>query len=220
MDPLLPALRTAYADLGAVVGSLDEPASWRPSGCAGWAVRDLVFHLLGDAQRALVALAGDRPTGPVDRDAVSYWQDAPGRADPDSRNLRATRTMASAWRLDALVGQYGETSRAVLALAARVPAGTLVATQGHVLTVDDLLATLVTEAALHHLDLVDQLARPGPRGEPLAVVRRTLDALLGRPTPVDADDRTWALLATGRQPLTPTQRQALGSDADRLPLIR
>ena len=31
--------------------------SWAPTGCTGWAVRDLVHHCWSDAQRALVALA-------------------------------------------------------------------------------------------------------------------------------------------------------------------
>jgi hypothetical protein len=73
----LEALDAAYGDLSNVIGSLDEAASWRSTRCTGWVVRDLVFHLLGDAQRGLVALAtpADRP---ADRDAISYWIDAPG----------------------------------------------------------------------------------------------------------------------------------------------
>jgi hypothetical protein len=78
---------------------------------------------------------------------------------------------------------------------------------------------LVTEAALHHLDLVEHLDAPGPSAGPLAVVRRTLDGLLGRPAPPDWDDITWALVGTGRRPLAPHARTALGADADRLPLL-
>ena len=51
------ALRVAYTDLTALVGSLDEDTSWVATACAGWTVRDMVQHLLADAQRALVALA-------------------------------------------------------------------------------------------------------------------------------------------------------------------
>ena len=36
----LDALRIAYGDLAALAVSLDEDASWRPTACAGWAVRD------------------------------------------------------------------------------------------------------------------------------------------------------------------------------------
>jgi hypothetical protein len=46
-----------------------------------------------------------------------------------------------------------------------------VKTQGWVLTVADLLSTLTVEAAVHHLDLVLRLDRPGPAAAPLAEVR-------------------------------------------------
>jgi len=182
------------------------------------AVRDVVFHLLGDAQRALVSLLTPSD-GPADRTAVTYWIDSPGQHDPDSRGLRATRTMASAWSLPYLVETYVRTSTAALALAGRTPPDTLVATQGHVLTARDLVATFAVEAAVHHLDLVVELDRPGPRAEPLALVRQTLDGLLGRPVPVAWDDRTWALAGTGRRPLDAAERHAFGADADRLPLL-
>lgn len=215
----LDALRIAYGDLTALATSLDEAASWRPTGCAGWAVRDLVHHLLGDAQRALVALATPA-AGPADKDATTYWITAPGAPDADSRGIRASRTMASQWRLDFLTASYAETAAAVLTLAGRAAPEDLIATQGHVLSVADLLATLVVEAAIHHLDLTVDLDRAGPRPEPVAVTRATLDALLGRPTPAEWDDEQWLRAATGRADLTDEQRDYLGPDAERLPLLR
>lgn len=213
-------LQTAYGDLSELAAGLTEAASWRPSGCAGWAVRDLLLHHLGDAQRALVALATASPRGVCDRDAVSYWTDSPGQADPESRRLRATRTVASAYRLEALQAVYLETLHAAVAVASRTAPSAVASTQGHVLRVDDLLATLVTEAALHHLDLVAYLdGAPGPAAGPLEVVRRTLDGLFGGPAPADWDDVTWALVGTGRKSLGPRERAALGADADRLPLL-
>jgi hypothetical protein len=223
----LEALRTAYRDLAAIFGDLDEQAAWRATGCIGWSVRDLLLHQLGDAQRAVVALAGaapgDDPIGPPDRDAVSYWSDFPsGATDHQSRQIRATRTIAATWQFAQLVVTFAETSQAVVTLAARTPSDQLITTQGHVLRVADLLATLVFEAAVHHLDLVVALDRPGPRAAPLAVVRTTLDGLLGVPAPPEWDDVTWARLGTGREDLTALQRAQLAAmDADpaRLPLL-
>ncbi|MDP9072721.1 MAG: maleylpyruvate isomerase N-terminal domain-containing protein [Actinomycetota bacterium] len=217
MSEGLGALSVAYRDLAQFAAWLDEPASWRPTGCAGWAVRDLVFHLLGDAQRALVAFATPA-SRPADRDAVTYWIDAPGQADPESRNLRATRTMASAWRLTGLTVAYRETARAVVTMAGRVAPHALIETQGHVLRADDLVTTLAVEAAVHHLDLVVDLDRPGPGPEPLALVRRTLDRLLGHPVPVNWDDETWARAGTGRRRLSPAEQEMQGDDAARFPL--
>ncbi len=94
------------------------------------------------------------------------------------------------------------------------------ATQGHVLRVDDLLDTLVVEAGLHHLDLVVALDRPGPSAGTLAAVRATLDARLGHASPAVWDDARWARLATGRAGLDADAAALLGEDASRLPLIR
>jgi hypothetical protein len=215
----LAALRIAYSDLAALAVSLDEAASWRPTGCAGWAVRDLVHHLLGDAQRALVALATPA-AGPADKNAVTYWLDSPGACDPESRGIRASRTMASQWRLDFLTASYAETAAAVLTLAGRAAPDDLIATQGHVLSVDDLLATLVVEATIHHLDMTVCLDRAGPRAEPVDVTRATLDALLGRPTPETWNSEQWVRVATGRAELAEEHRCHLGRDVERLPLLR
>ena len=230
VDDELTALTTAFRDLLAIVTELDEQASWRPTGCTGWSVRDLLLHLLGDAQRALVALAGASDGtqgtpehGLPDRDAVTYWSDFPASApDPQSRQIRAIRTIAATWRFDGLVDAYVETAQAVLALAARTPSSQLITTQGHVLRVADLLATIAFEAAVHHLDLVVDLDRPGPGAVPLTLVRRTLDGLLGIPAPPAWDDAAWARIGTGRQPPTSAERAelaALGADPDRLPLL-
>jgi len=128
--------------------------------------------------------------------------------------------MASQWRLDFLTAGYAETAAAVLVSAERVTPEQLVATQGHVLSVTDLVDTLVVEATVHHLDLIVDLDRPGPRPEPVAVTRATLDALLGRRTPAAWDGEQWLRAATGRAAPTEEQRAYLGPDAERLPLLR
>jgi len=111
--PSLDALRVAYGDLAALAVALDEQGSWRPTGCTGWCVRDIVHHLLGDAQRALVALATPA-AGRADRTSATYWTDSPGAPDEDSRGIRATRTMASQWSLKYLTATYAETASAVI----------------------------------------------------------------------------------------------------------
>jgi len=54
--------------------------------------------------------------------------------------------MASQWRLEYLTATFAETTTAVVTLAGRAIPEDLVVTQGHVLSVGDLLATLVVEA--------------------------------------------------------------------------
>jgi hypothetical protein len=63
--------------------------------------------------------------------------------------------------LAALRVAYVETGRAVVTLAERTDARACVATQGHTLLVEDLVATLAVEAAVHHLDLVTDSTVPG-----------------------------------------------------------
>ncbi|MEU0409493.1 maleylpyruvate isomerase N-terminal domain-containing protein [Streptomyces griseorubiginosus] len=213
-------LRAAYQAFAAVVRPLGDEESWRPTGCTGWAVRDLVFHCAGDAQRALVALHTPG-AGPPDRDAVTYWQDwAP---DPvGAANGRRWSRVCAGMFLDfrQLRDLYLETTAATVRAAADTPAELRVSTQGHVLTAADLVSTLAVEATVHHLDLVTDLPdAPGPAPEGLAAVRATLDGLLGRPLPLDWSDEHYARAATGRAPLTDTDRLTLGADADRFPLL-
>ena len=213
-------LRAAYEAFAAVVRPLGDEESWRPTGCTGWAVRDLVFHCAGDAQRALVALHTPAD-GPPDRSAVTYWRDwAP---DPvGAANGRRWNRVCAGMFLDfrELRDLYLETTAATVRAAADTPAELRVSTQGHVLTAADLASTLAVEATVHHLDLVTDLPdAPGPAPEGLAAVRATLDGLLGRPLPLDWSDEYYARAATGRAPLTDTDRLALGADADRFPLF-
>ncbi|WP_037570503.1 maleylpyruvate isomerase N-terminal domain-containing protein [Phaeacidiphilus oryzae] len=223
-------LAAAYEPLLDTVGGLTDEQAWRPTRCTGWMAGDLIFHLLADAQRALVAFGSPAAAGAAaGTDAVGYWKEwHPARGPEEAelarqaeRQLRNTRIMASVWSgIRPLADLYTETARAVLALAARLPGTEVVRTQGHLITVDDLLDTLAVEAAVHHLDLLAGLPEaPAPAPEGLAAVHRVLDGLLGHPPAVDWDDTAYALAGTGRVPLTDAERRALGPDADRFPLF-
>jgi hypothetical protein len=212
-------LRTAYGDLSRVLAALTADEAWEPTGCAGWTPVDLGFHLLGDARRALVALSTPAEGG-ADTDAVSYWTAWRPPAPEDDAALWSTRIAASTQGgLPAIATRYAETTAAVVVSAGRLRGTDLVRTQGRVLRVDDLLSTLVVEAAVHHLDLVRSLDRPGPGDEPLAEVRRVLDGLFGRPLPERWDDATAALRGTGRERLTAADRLELGPGVGRFPLF-
>ena len=121
--------------------------------------------------------------------------------------------------LRGIATRYAETSAAAVVAADRADAEALVGTQGRVLTVADFLSTLVVEAAVHHLDLVVRLDRPGPAAESLAEVRRVLEGLLGTPLPASWDDVTAARRGTGREPLTADDRAELAERTAALPLF-
>ena len=209
-DVLNDSLVTLLSDLSA----LDDQRGWRPTRCAGWSARDLVFHLLGDAQRALVALHAPA-SAPPDVAAVTYWRDWRPATPGADAGRRGTRIMASAWSvIDPLIDLYTETARAVLVAVEERSADELVATQGHVITVGDLCSTLAVEATVHHLDL--DLGPPSQRG--LGEVRRVLDGLLGRPAPI-ADEERYAMIGTGRISLSKDEQTLLGADAAAFPLF-
>jgi hypothetical protein len=69
-------LRTAVAEIP------DEEFE-RPSGCTGWLVRDLVCHLVIDAQDVLITLVTPAETEPT-VDALTYWDlvEPPTGEDP------------------------------------------------------------------------------------------------------------------------------------------
>ncbi|MFG2356279.1 maleylpyruvate isomerase N-terminal domain-containing protein [Streptomyces sp. NPDC048521] len=220
--PTSPALtlRAAYAAASAVVSALGDEESWLPTGCTGWAVRDLVFHCLQDAQRGLVALHTPSDE-PVDRDAVTYWRDWRPDSAGAANGRRWARVNGSMF-LD--FGQlrelYLETLSAAVHAAQTADPDRQVATQGHVLTAGDLITTLAVEATVHHLDLTVRMPlAPAPSPEGLAAVRATLDGLLGRPALPEWSDDHYARVGTGRAALTGAERAALGAAADRFPLF-
>lgn len=240
----LRALAETYRAVTAVIRDLPEESFGAPTRCAGWAVREVLFHLLLDPQRALVAFAtptGDRAT----TDLVEYWRPyRPGREGAERHAEYVRRCAAAYSNPSVLAGQWEETSEAALRSASAVVAGAWarshrlaraargrgreeaapppprVRTQGLVIAVPDFLATLVVEAALHHLDLTVNLdAAPAVPAAALRIVRTTLDGLLGTALPPEWDDRTCALAGTGRQELSGAERAQLGPLQERFPLL-
>lgn len=211
-------LRAAYQPLLELADEVDDERGWLPTRLPGWTVRDALFHLAGDCQRALVAL-GSPTDEPPDTDAVSYWSEWKPGTDGAKAGLRGTRIMASVWTTArGPAGLFAETGRAVLVIASRTDASSVVGTQGRRLTVDSLLRTLCVEATVHHLDLDSVLARR-PAAEALAETRRALDGLLGTPAPASWDDIRYCLVGTGRLPLSDEERLELGALSERFPLF-
>ncbi len=212
-------LAEVYGALTACVRDLDEEglaASTRTD----WTVAELLFHLLLDAQRALVTLATPADE-PPDTDAVSYWLDwNPAAGDGGASHAEFVRAAAAAYSSPRVVVEHWTETAAAAARAALIaPEDDVVATQGHRLALPDFLSTLVVEGAIHHLDLTAHVPGPPVPVAALGEVRRVLDGLLrGRP-PAGWDDEDYALKGTGRQPLTDADRDALGPLADRFPLL-
>lgn len=207
------ALRTAVAEL-------PDEAFARPSGCTGWLVRDLVCHLVVDAQDVLITLVTPAEGEPT-RDALTYWDVSatpPTGEDPlDALTVRLAAAYEEPWLLKFHLDDVGSAAGRAAALAdpeARV------STRDEVLTTADYLTTYVMEWTLHHLDLVADLpnvARPPAEG--LARSREMLEQIAGAAFPASFSDTDALLIGTGRRAPTEAQRADLGELDGRLPLV-
>jgi uncharacterized protein (TIGR03083 family) len=217
------ALEAAYSGLTGVVADLDDLDLLLPSGCRGWSIADLMLHVTLDAQRALVALATPSDATP-DVDFVSYWRGFPGAGDPDASFAHGQwvrRSAAAFHRPTGIVDRWTETAAAAARAAGTANPDGRIATQGHVLTVPDFLATLVTEAVIHHLDAIVALpGTPEPAPEAAALALATLSGLASP----DGLPASWSGPETlrkgsGRQALDDADRRTLGVRAELFPLL-
>lgn len=207
------ALRTAVAGLA------DEDFG-RPSGCAGWLVRDLVCHLVIDAQDVLITLVTPAD-GPTTRDAITYW--TVGHAPPtgdDPLDALIVR-LAAAYVEPGLLRFHLDDLGAAAGRAASLADPTMtVSTQDHVLTAGDYLHAYVMEWTLHHLDLVAELPHvAGPPAECLAESRRMLAAIAGAAFPDSFTDTDALRVGTGRRAPDAQESERLGPLAKRVPFV-
>ena len=220
---LAAALHSAYAGVTAVVADLDDHDLLLPSGCHGWTICDLLLHLTLDPQRALVALHTPAD-GPPDADFISYFRSFPGSDDPGTAVAHAQwvrRTASAFTRPSGVVERWTETVAAAGYAAGRADPASLIRTQNLVLPVPDFIATLVTEAVIHHLDLIVSLPdAPEPSPEAAEIALSTLEGLAGSEgLPAHWSEREALLKGSGREELTAEDREALGDRAVLFPLL-
>jgi uncharacterized protein (TIGR03083 family) len=216
------ALRSQCATISRQLLNLSEQEFARPTRLRPWDVRHLAAHLYRDLERVPLALHEQGPVMPsADTDVVTYW-------DYD-RTENAARTQA---RADLIVASYdtgaalarafdGMQQRAVSMLDDMDP-DVIVRTWAPVMRVDEFAATRVVEVAIHGLDLADALARsPETDDDALEITSDVLRRLLAEPLPpgLDWDVTTWIEKGSGRSPLTPVERAALGTLAAAFPLL-
>ncbi|MEU3270004.1 maleylpyruvate isomerase N-terminal domain-containing protein [Saccharomonospora sp. NPDC006951] len=204
--------------LRAAVDELSGQDWERPSGCAGWLVRDLVCHLVIDAQDVLITLVTPVDAEPT-TDAVGYWKlvDPPRGDDPlDALIPRLAAAYGDPELLRFHLGDVGSAAGRAAALADRAAT---IGTQDMVLTAGDYLTAYVLEWALHHLDLIACLpSAEEPPEETLAQARGMLERIIGSPLPASLSDKDALLVVTGRRSPTDEEKAALGCLAARLPM--
>ncbi|MET9630734.1 maleylpyruvate isomerase N-terminal domain-containing protein [Lentzea sp. NPDC006480] len=190
------------------VGELTDDDFARPTGCEGWLVRDLVCHLVIDAQDVLITLV--TPTADaVTHDSVTYWKVSGSPSDDPLSALivRLAAAYGEPWMLKHHVDDVGQ---AALRAAELADPTLKVSTQDMVLCTSGFLGAYVWEWTLHHLDLVMHLPdAAGPPAEALARCREMLEQIAGA-FPASWSDADVLLVGTGRRAPTEAERAELG----------
>ncbi|PRY45027.1 maleylpyruvate isomerase N-terminal domain-containing protein [Umezawaea tangerina] len=211
---------SSWKALLAAVADLPADAFARPSGCTGWLVRDLVCHLVIDAQDVLITLATPADSPPT-RDALTYWELSTTPPTGDDPLDALTVRLAAAYQDPTLLQFHLDDLGSAATRAASLADPTLhVGTRGQVLTAADYLSAYVLESTLHHLDLTTHLPDvAGPTVEGLAWSRRALEAIAGEAFPASWADRDVLLVGTGRRVASGAEAAELGALAARLPFV-
>lgn len=209
------AFRAEAAQLCAVLADLDEADFDRPTNCPPWTVRDLVAHVRIAVERLTEVLTQPAPTQ-VDTDAAGYFAAAKFVAEKDRARVdQAQQEAAALGTGSALVAYLDRTWRTADQAVAAAPARRPVRTpHGDRMALSDFLLTRVVELGVHGLDLAAALTRHPWLTTPAAAL---IADLLAGPAGPDApaalgwDRLTFIAKATGRTPLTTTER----AEADR-----
>jgi hypothetical protein len=207
------ALRTAVAELS------DEDFA-RQSGCTGWLVRDLVCHLIIDAQDVLITLVTPTETEPT-RNEVTYWEvaETPPTGD-DPLDALIVRLAAAYEEPRLLKFHLDDVGSAAGRAAELVDRSARVATRGEVLTTGDYLSAYVLEWTLHHLDLIAHLPDAAePPADGLARSRKMLEKIADAAFPASMSDADALLVGTGRRAPTAAENAEMDALAARLPLV-
>ena len=207
------ALRTSVAEL------TDEDFA-QPSGCTGWLVRDLVCHLVIDAQDVLITLVTPTEAEPT-RNAVTYWNIAETLPAGDDPLGALTVRLAAAYEEPRLLKFHlDDVGSAAGRAAALTDPALRVSTRDGVITAGDYLSAYVLEWTLHHLDLIAHLSDAAqPPAESLSRSRDMLEKIAGAAFPASWSDRDALLVGTGRRAPTAAEKTELGELALKLPLV-
>jgi uncharacterized protein (TIGR03083 family) len=209
----------SWTALRAAVAELSDEDFARPSGCTGWLVRDLVCHLIIDAQDVLITLVTPAETEPT-RDAVTYWDIVAAPTGDDPLDALIVRLAAAYEEPRLLKFHFDDVGSAAGRAAILANPTVRVGTKGEVLTAGDYLSAYVLEWTLHHLDLIVHLPDAAqPPAEALARSRQMLEEIAGAAFPASFSDTDALRIGTGRRTPDDAEKVALGELAAKLPLV-
>ena len=190
------------------------------SGCTGWLVRDLVCHLIIDAQDVLITLVTPAEAEPT-RNDVTYWEVAEAAPTGDDPLDALIVRLAAAYQEPRLLKFHLDDVGSAAGRAAELADPSVrVSTRGEVLTTRDYLSAYVPEWTLHHLDLTAHLPDAAePPADGLAQSREMLEKIAGAAFPASFSDKDALLVGTGRRVPSDAEKAELGELVTKLPLV-
>ncbi len=215
------ALCTQCGVISRMLLDLPDDEFARPTRLQPWDVLHLVAHLYRDMERVPLALEEPQPAIAPDTDAVTYWH--------YDRIENAARTQA---RANLVVGNYDSAAaltrafdaiqQQAISLLDNTDPDLIIRTWEPIMRVDHFATTRVVEVTVHGLDLAHALERPlDMDNDAMTITSDVLFELLAArlPPQLTWDRTTWIEKGSGRSPLTPGERTALGRVAEAFPLL-
>jgi len=218
-----------------VLTTLEDPKFERVTNCPPWTLRELVIHICFSAC-TFPAEVPKPAAGAVLVAAADYYRRAERATEAyRTTNVDTTRRVARGYPTGreaaaALASAWSSTRsrlerldpNAKMAGRQNVSRGETVLAETE-MRVADFFATRVIALAAHAADVAITLEQtPWTTEEALDVVTPILAELLGGAAPTAKlgwDRLSFLLAATGRRPLTPTERDQLGGRSEQFPLL-
>lgn len=217
----LAALAAEGSKTAAFLRGLDLDGWHAPTRCAPLGVREIVVHMLVMVEY-MGKTAAKPPVSEVPvKDRVTWWDY--DIEEDQAETLRWIEKATNDYPAGPLADRWSTAvDRCVESLRAAAADGDPVVRPGdNPILLSDYAATRVLEVTIHTMDVLDAFGfAPDPSPEGLAVTLGILARRLGAdPLAMGFDGADFAVLSTGRRPLTDDDRSRLGAAVERLPLL-
>ena len=210
-----------YAMSAAVRDASDQELEY-VSNCPPWTLAELVVHTADSLRFAEFRAA---PRENARRDAADYYR-RPERSTSEYRQRNVERAQSHSRTLlahTAASAYFDSTLQSIVSWADEVDLERVVEIDRiGAMRLGDWLITRVISLAAHGLDVALTLARPSwTTAQALHVMTPVFVSLLGAGPPPGLawDDQRFFEISTGRRPLVDRERDELGTQADRFPLL-
>jgi uncharacterized protein (TIGR03083 family) len=213
------ALAREVGNVSKLLHSLKHDEWSKPTRCKPLTIRELASHVTRGGVRIQEMIDG----GPVDTepelDGVTYFQYDPAAQAP--RVVSSAQEAAQSFPADLAKTWDTEWTKALQRAREHLGEDLVYRTIFGLIRLSEYLRTRCVEVAIHHMDLDDALGKqPHPDPGAIEAVGDVLRGLLGTDLrPVGVDDVRFALIGSGRAPLSEDERALLGPLADKFPLF-